>query len=105
MLLSLLTFSHSLIAIMLGRLGMDVDECIKVYEKLMGSIFGTKAFRIRLSAPMNVNARYDSKKVKSAIEKVLSERRLSEDSDFNDKTERRYKVYVPIMMPLSNTDP
>ena len=104
MLLSLFSFFRSLIAIMLGRLNMSVDECIKVYEELMGSIF-VKAHRLPISASANIKAQYDSKRVKTAIEKVLREHDLPEDSLLNDGTECRCRVYVPIVMPLNNTDP
>lgn len=105
MLLSLFSFFHNLIAIMLGRLNMSVDECIKVYEELMRSIFGLKAHRLPISASANIKAQYDSKRVKTAIEKVLREHDLPEDSLLNDGTECRCRVYVPIVMPLNNTDP
>ena len=105
MLLSLLTFFHSLIAIMLGRLNMSVDECIKEYEELMGSIFGSKAHLWPVSPFANVNAQYDAKRVKAAIEDLLRKHDLPENSVFNDGTERRCRVYVPIVMPLNNTDP
>lgn len=103
MLLSLLTFFHSLIAIMLGRLNMSVDECIKVYEELMVSIFGSKSWPF--SASGHINPQYDAESLKAAIKKVLREHDLPEDSVFNDGTERRCRVYVPIVMPLNNTDP
>ena len=105
MLFSLFSFFRSLIAIMLGRLNMSVDECIKVYEELMGSIFGLKARWLPISASANIKAQYDSKGVKTAIEKVLREHDLPEDSLFNDGKECRCRVYVPIVMPLNNTDP
>ena len=84
---------------------MSVDECIKVYEELMASIFGSKAHWLPISASANVNAQYDAKRVKAAIEKVLRDHDLPEDSVFNDGTERRCRVYVPIVMPLNKTDP
>ena len=83
---------------------MSVDECIREYEELMPSIFGTKARRF-LSVAANVNAQYDSIKVKTAIDKVLREHGLPEDSVFNDGIERRCRVYVPIVMPMNHTDP
>ena len=90
---SLLTHFRSLIAIMLGRLGMSVDECIEAYEDLMGSIFGAKA-HWPISASAKVNPQFDSQKVKTAIEKVLCQRDIAKDSLFNDGNERRCRVYV-----------
>ncbi|KAL8834089.1 MAG: hypothetical protein Q9170_003925 [Blastenia crenularia] len=88
------TSTGGLIAIMLGRLGMTVDECIKVYEELMGSIFGSKAHWMGVSAFANINAQYDSNKAKAAILRVLHEHGLSEETPFNDGTERRCRVLV-----------
>ena len=90
----LLMHFYRLIAIMLGRLGMTIDECIQAYEELMGSIFGSKAHWSKLSMSANVNAQYDSKKVRTAIEKVLVERNISTDTLLNDGTARRCKMYV-----------
>ena len=102
--LSLLTFFSSLIAIMLGRLNMDVNECIEVYKDLMGSIFGSKAHWLPITASANVTAQYDAKRVKAAIEEVLRKHNLPEDAVFNDGIERRCKVYVSMVLSPDSTD-
>ena len=93
-----LTVSYSIIAIMLGRLGMTVVECIEKYEELMGLVFGTKISwsfpGLPVSGLGNVVSQYDSGKVKSAIEEVLAERGFDKDSMLNDGTEHRCKVLV-----------
>ena len=89
---------------MLGRLEMSVDECIAVYEELMGSIFGKMAHWFPMSMSCHVNGRYDPQNVKSAIEKVLCKRSLPVDSVFNDGIERRCHVYVLVMMPSNSID-
>lgn len=102
--MSQLTFAYSLIAIILGRLCISVDECIKACKVLMGSIFGSKAYYFPISRTGNVYAQYDSEKVKAAIEKVLRERNPPGDSFFDDEIERRCRVYVLIVLPLNNTN-
>lgn len=77
---------------MLGRLGMSVDECIKVYEELMESIFGAKAHWMPISVSANINAKYDSQKVKKAIEDVLRQRDIPVDRLLNDGNSRSCKV-------------
>lgn len=71
---------------MLGRLEMDLDQCIKAYTKLMKSIFDAKPtwsfwlFRIR--------AQFDSAKLASAFKKAIK----SGTEPFNDKANRHCKV-------------
>ncbi|MCJ1383045.1 hypothetical protein MMC17_006158 [Xylographa soralifera] len=79
---------------MLGRLGMSVDECIEKYKELMESIFGSKVHYLSINLSANVNARYDSNKVKAAIIQVLRQRNVPENSAFNDGKERRCRVFV-----------
>ena len=79
---------------MLGRLGMDVDECIEEYKNLMGTIFGSKAHSLPIHTSFSVAAQYDGRKVKKAIEEVLERHNLQKDAAFNDGIERRCRVYV-----------
>ena len=77
---------------MLGRLGMNVDECIKAYEELMESIFGAKAHWMPVSMAANINAKYDSQKIKKEIDGVLRQRDIAPDSLFNDGNKRNCRV-------------
>lgn len=81
----------SLIAIMLGRLEMDVDQCIAAYSELAAAVFGDKA-SWSPALPVNlrgrVNARFDSAKLKSAILKVLEDNGASETDLLNDEAKR-----------------
>ncbi|KAG8525642.1 uncharacterized protein KY384_000402 [Bacidia gigantensis] len=79
---------------MLGRLKMNVEDCLKVYEDLMGTIFGTKAHYLPISASANVHARYDPKRVKQAIEEVLRKHGLPEDCPLHDELDQRCRVFV-----------
>lgn len=61
-----------LIAIMLGRLEMDVDECIRTYEELLAKIF--KSRRIPLTWKWNTKARFDSRILRESIENIIQKR-------------------------------
>jgi hypothetical protein len=73
---------------MLGRLEMDVDECIAAYTQLAASVFGEKTRSIPFGFKINVKARFDSTKLESAIRKIISDSGVSEDTLFNDGVER-----------------
>lgn len=73
---------------MLGRLEMDVDECISAYSGLIKTIFDEKSSRLPFGWKGKIKARFDSAKLKSAIMGVLTSRGLSEKDLFNDGTAR-----------------
>lgn len=81
-----------LIAIMLGRLEMDVDECISKYCNLMKTIFAKKSNRIRFDWKLGINPRFDSQKLKAAFLEVIRSCDLPEDELFNDEKQRGCKV-------------
>ena len=59
-----------LIAIMLGRLEMDVDECLQTYKKLLEKIFKSKS-RIPVTIKGKTKARFDSKSLRQSIEDIV----------------------------------
>jgi hypothetical protein len=73
---------------MLGRLEMDVDECITAYSELAAAVFGEKLSSIPVNIRGDVKARFDSAKLEAAIRKVIKNSGASEDDLFNDGTER-----------------
>jgi hypothetical protein len=73
---------------MLGRLEMDVDDCITAYIKLMEAVFKKKSSKIPLSWRGRVKAQFDSKQLKSAIEEVIRSRGISATEAFNDGKDR-----------------
>jgi hypothetical protein len=73
---------------MLGRLEMDVDECITAYSDLAAAVFGQKLSRIPVNIKGNVKPRFDSMKLESAIRKVVTQSSASETHLLNDGTER-----------------
>ncbi len=76
----------SIIAIMLGRLEMDVDECIKTYTSMFETIFGKKGLPINIWG--NIKGRFNSTVLEDCIRKILKERGLSEIELLNDGVER-----------------
>jgi hypothetical protein len=78
-----------LIAIMLGRLEMDVDECIAEYNELSETVFGEKAHLLKFNWNGKIQARFDTATLEGAIKKVLKHRNIPEDTLLNDNTEER----------------
>jgi hypothetical protein len=72
---------------MLGRLEMDVDECIAAYSDLAAVVFGEKLSRIPVNIKGKVKSRFDSTKLESAIRKAVTQSGASETDLLNDGTE------------------
>jgi len=73
---------------MLGRLEMDVDECITAYSELAEAVFGAKLSSFPFNVKGKVNARFDSAKLENAIRKVVVQSNVPEKNLLNDGTER-----------------
>jgi hypothetical protein len=73
---------------MLGRLEMDVDECITAYSELAAAVFSEKLSRMPFNIMGKVQARFDSAKLESAIRRVIRQSGLSETDLLNDGPER-----------------
>lgn len=90
--LSTVLISHSLIAIMLGRLRMSVEECITAYVKLMKRIFERKENRSIMSALGRVKPRFSSRALSDAIAEVLQSSGHSISEKFEEDEEPTCKV-------------
>lgn len=77
---------------MLGRLEMDVDECIDAYSDLAAAVFGEKLSSIPINVKGDIKPRFDSAKLESAIQKVIEDSGASKQDLFNDGTERGCRV-------------
>ncbi|KAF4222147.1 hypothetical protein CNMCM5878_006742 [Aspergillus fumigatiaffinis] len=86
------TSTGGLIAIMLGRLEMDVDECISAYIELTKVIFEEKLNLLPFGGALKIRSRFDSGKLKDAIMAVTARHGISGTEPFNDGRERRTKV-------------
>ncbi|KAH7371192.1 acyl transferase/acyl hydrolase/lysophospholipase [Pyrenochaeta sp. MPI-SDFR-AT-0127] len=78
------TGTGGLIAIMLGRLEMDVDECITAHCRLMDSIFKTRSNSLRISRAGRAKAQFGSNALESAIEELLNNKGISPTDAFNN---------------------
>ncbi|GFG21196.1 putative Podospora anserina S mat genomic DNA chromosome 6, supercontig 2, partial [Aspergillus udagawae] len=89
------TSTGGLIAIMLGRLEMDVDDCIRAYVKLMKKIF-EKSSKWNLPASLfsKIEPRFDASKIEGAINDVVRGCGASPTDLFNDQAERGCRVFV-----------
>lgn len=83
-----------IIAIMLGRLEMDVDECISAYTELMGTVFDKKLRSRRLSISGDVQAQFDSQRLRAAIESVIIKTGRLPDEPFNKGELSGCGVYI-----------
>ena len=79
---------------MLGRLEMDVDECIAAYNELMKVVFEQRLNRSPFDWKLRPKARFDSRTLKSAVEKLLVRKGASAIDKFNDGKERSCRTYV-----------
>jgi hypothetical protein len=80
----------SLIAIMLGRLRMDIPSCIEAYSNLSDSVFRRVAHRTTWKG--NVQARFDSNALELVIKDIVTQQGLNEDALLNENTDPRCKV-------------
>lgn len=92
------TSTGGLIALMLGKMGMTVDECIEQYEGLSREIFGNKHFRGRITHGL-APARYSGKRLPNCVRKLLRDRHLDEDLSMKDEADG-VAWYVPAMLGI-----
>jgi calcium-independent phospholipase A2-gamma len=88
------TSTGGLIAIMLGRLEMSVDQCIEAYTGMMHVVFNPKdkkklPFKISNG---KVKPQYKTKYLEEAIKKVVADAGLSSDDRFRGKKKSHCKT-------------
>ncbi|MCJ1306925.1 hypothetical protein MMC25_000569 [Agyrium rufum] len=88
------TSTGGLIAIMLGRLEMTVEACIIAYEELMKSVFEAQSNWLPIGWTGNTKARFDSVKLRKAIENVVTDSGASTEELLNNGQERGCRVFV-----------
>lgn len=72
---------------MLGRLEMDVSECIKIYKDLLKDVFGHRKNMWKVSLKGKVQAQFDAMLLRKAIEKTVISK-IAEDTMFEDGQQR-----------------
>lgn len=73
---------------MLGRLEMDVDECIAAYSNLAEAVFSQKKSRMPFNLKGKVKAQFDSSKLENTIRDTIKKAKFSEAALFNDGVDR-----------------
>lgn len=81
----------SLLAIMLGRLKMDIDACIAAYIDMSDRIFQRRHHRVNLRNGQ-VQGRFDSEELERAIKEIIKGQGLDEDTLLMDLPDAPCKV-------------
>ncbi|KAF2148358.1 FabD/lysophospholipase-like protein [Myriangium duriaei CBS 260.36] len=87
------TSTGGLIAVMLGRLEMSVDECIEQYLILQDKLFRRSQHR-PVTARSTVRPHYDHVALEQGVKDLLRSRGLAEDTLFRNTNEIPCKVFV-----------
>jgi len=87
------TSTGGLIAIMLGRLRMSIDECIEAYILLSDRIFQKKRHQ-GVTKKGNIQGRFDSEELTRAVKEVVASKGLHEDALLKDTSDNACKVFV-----------
>jgi hypothetical protein len=72
------TSTGGLIAIMLGKLGMSVEECINAYRRMSATIFGRKHLRARFTGGL-APARYSGSRLEGCVKELMREHHVDEN--------------------------
>ncbi|PMD33055.1 phospholipase, patatin family protein [Hyaloscypha variabilis F] len=92
------TSTGGLIAIMLGRLKMDIDECITAYLEISRDVFQPKKKRYnvfgRASDAIKVRGRFDSEALKSGIQKIVVRAGEDRNAKLRIENEPKCRVFV-----------
>jgi patatin-like phospholipase/acyl hydrolase len=72
------TSTGGLIAIMLGKLGMTIEECIKTYLELSKEVFGKKHFRGRITHGL-APTKYSGSRLRRCVCRLVRRRGFDED--------------------------
>ncbi|GAM90272.1 hypothetical protein ANO11243_083140 [Dothideomycetidae sp. 11243] len=96
------TSTGGLIAIMLGRLEMTVDECLEQYNILQTSVF-RKLHHLPVGWRGGLQGRYDHIALENGVKDILRARGLEEDTLFKNTNKLACKVFVTATSAGSST--
>jgi patatin-like phospholipase/acyl hydrolase len=85
------TSTGGIIAIMLGRLQMTVDDCINAYTSLSDKVFEKSGHRVTING--QIRGRFDAAKLERTLKQVLVDRGFDEDALLKDSPDALCKVY------------
>ncbi|KAI9892414.1 MAG: hypothetical protein M1814_001371 [Vezdaea aestivalis] len=86
------TSTGGLIAIMLGRLKMDVQECMDAYVDMSDQIFQKKHNRVSVRGKFQ--GRFDSDELERCIKKIIRDHGFDENELLKDLPDASCKVFV-----------
>ncbi|PGH34123.1 hypothetical protein GX50_03086 [[Emmonsia] crescens] len=86
------TSTGGLIAIMLGRLEMDVDHCIAEYSRMIQQIFKKKSFPVDWKG--RIKGRFDTEVLTNSLQETLASLGLSAADFLDDGKEKQCRVFV-----------
>lgn len=88
------TSTGGLIAIMLGRLQMDIESCIAAYRQLSDVVFRKVAHRISIKGMGVTQGRFDAHALENAIKEIISLAKLDPNVRLMEQTTPGCKVFV-----------
>jgi len=86
----LTVYLFRLIAIMLGRLRMSINECIDAYLSLSDRVFRKKRHRVTIKG--EIQGRFDSDELARAVKEIVKRQGLQEDALLKDAPDASCKV-------------
>ncbi|KAI9893041.1 MAG: hypothetical protein M1814_000925 [Vezdaea aestivalis] len=90
------TSTGGLMAIMLGRLEMDIDECIEAYVALSDRVFRKKQHRIKMNG--QVQGRFDTAELEQSIRDMMKQKTSTgEDTLLKGPEGQKCKIFVCAM--------
>jgi len=84
------TSTGGILAVMLGRLRMSVDECMDAYVGMSDRIFAKKRHRLTLNG--HVHGRFDTQELERCVKKILVGRGLGQVALLKDDAGSKCKV-------------
>jgi patatin-like phospholipase/acyl hydrolase len=88
------TSTGGLIAIMLGRLRITVDNCIDAYTSLSDKVFEKKSHRVTVKGKLQ--GRFNTAELERAVKQILVDCSFGKDTLLKDSPDAPCKVYVYI---------
>jgi hypothetical protein len=73
---------------MLGRLGMEVENCIEAYSDIIGNVFRAKPNKQPTGQDGKLKLRLDHNKLSQAIESTIQRQGLDETKPFYDQASK-----------------
>ena len=73
-----------LLAVMLGRLRMGIDECIRAYLEFFEHVFAKPRSLFHLYSPLKIHAQYDQRKLQEAAREIVVMSGLPEEALLKD---------------------